>query len=498
MLLELGPDAVGALSGLYRLILLLQALVLILQNREAVRAALSAEEPENAGKGVRAAIASWNILAARWHFIAVPYFFIFFFLWTSDSQAGLQFLLSSTALTIGIIAAAYILNRMLQAGTERFFAVGERLQRLVPGIEARANRYTPIIGRALGGVIWTVATVFALDAWGIPTLEILFSDPGIIFISALVGVIFTATMATLVIEGVQAGAEYFLSGRRDSQGEIIEPTPQQRTLLPLGYSVIKWITIGVAAMIILDNLGVNIAPVLAGAGILGLAIGFGAQSLVKDIITGVFMLIEDNIAVGDIVRVKDIGGMVEGFTLRSVRLRDYDGNVHVIPNSSIDVVTNFTKEYSRAVFDIGVAYRESVDEVIEIIREVGDEMQADPEWGDQILEPVEIAGLDRFDDSAVTIRGRFKTQPIKQWGVRREFYRRIKNTFDERGIEIPFPYRTITWAEAKTPEGNRNISEENKKTSEENRKTQEENPAKTGFFRPPPSIPASDDSDGEP
>ncbi len=261
------------------------------------------------------------------------------------------------------------------------------------------------------------------------------------------GIAITAAVATLIIEGVQAGTEYFLSGRRDAHGEIIEPTAQQRTLLPLGFSVIKWLTIGITAIIVLDSLGVNIAPVLAGAGILGLAIGFGAQSLVKDIITGVFMLIEDNIAVGDIVRVKDIGGMVEGFTLRSARLRDYDGNVHVIPNSAIDVVTNFTKEYSRAVFDIGVAYRENVDEVIEVIRQVGEEMQADPEWGAQILEPVEIAGLERFDNSAVTIRGRFKTQPIKQWGVRREFYRRIKNTFDERGIEIPFPYRTLTWAE---------------------------------------------------
>ncbi len=197
-------------------------------------------------------------------------------------------------------------------------------------------------------------------------------------------------------------------------------------------------------------MGVNIAPVLAGAGILGLAIGFGAQSLVKDIITGVFMLIENNIAIGDIVRVKDIGGQVESFSLRSVRLRDYSGNVHVIPNSSIEVVTNFTKEFSRAVFDIGVAYREDVDRVIRIIRQVGDEMAGDPEWADQILEPIEIAGLESFDESAVTIRGRFKTKPIKQWAVRREFNRRIKKAFDEHGIEIPFPYRTLTWAE-KTP-----------------------------------------------
>ncbi len=472
--LGLGPDAVGTLSGLYRLILLLQALVLVLQNREVVRAVLSAEEPEGAGKGVRAAIAFWNIITARWYFIAVPYFIVFFFLWSSDSGTGLKFLITSTALTVGIVGAAYILNRAVLLGTERFFAVSDRLKLLVPGIEDRANRYTPVISRALSGIIWVAAVVLALDAWGIPTLDVLFSASGMIFIRAIIGVLFTAAVATLVIEGFQAGSEYFLSGRRDTNGEPIEPTAQQRTLLPLGCSVIKWITIGIAAMIILDNLGVNIAPVLAGAGILGLAIGFGAQSLVKDIITGVFMLIEDNIAVGNIVKVKDIGGQVEGFTLRSVRLRDYDGNVHVIPNSAIDVVTNFTKEFSRAVFDIGVAYRENVDEVIGIIREVSEEMQADPEWGNDILEPVDIAGLDRFGDSSLIIRGRFKTRPIKQWGVRREFHRRIKKAFDERGIEIPFPYRTLTWAEPKEPD-------------------KEKARQDASFLTPPPPIPPGED-----
>ncbi|MBT3820637.1 MAG: mechanosensitive ion channel, partial [Nitrospinaceae bacterium] len=274
-------------------------------------------------------------------------------------------------------------------------------------------------------------------------------------IATLAEIIITVALAILFIEGAHAAVEYFLNGRRDHQGSVIEPSPHQRTLLPLAYSAVKWVVIAVAGIILLASLGVNIAPVLAGAGILGLAIGFGAQSLVKDIITGVFMLIENNIAIGDIVRVKDIGGTVESFSLRSVKLRDYDGNVHVIPNSVIDVVTNFTKEYSRAVFEVGVAYREDADRVMGVIRQVGDEMAQDPEWGDQILEPVEIAGLERFDDSAIVIRGRFKTKPIKQWGVRREFNRRIKIAFDAMSIEIPFPYRTLTWAQEapEPPEG---------------------------------------------
>jgi len=450
--LALGADASALLSNLYRFILLLQALVLVSQQRDRVRSLLSAREPEDAAGAVRFAIAACNVVAARWHFVAIPYLIAFFAVWSTGSQVGLNYLLRATALTALVLAVAAALSRLVRLGTKRLFAVSERLKTLVPGIEERANRYTPVISGAMRALIWVGAFLFVLDAWGVPSLDILFSNAGIRFIGGLAGIAITLAVATGAIEACRAAIDHFLSGRRDARGEPILPTPQQRTLLPLGFSVVKWAAISIAGIIILDNLGVNIAPVLAGAGILGLAVGFGAQSLVKDIITGVFLLLENNIAVGDVVKVKDIGGLVEGFNLRSVRLRDYDGNVHVIPNGAIDVVTNYTKEYSRAVFDIGVAYRENVDEVIEVIRQVGEEMRAEPEWADAILEPVEIAGLDRFADSAVVIRGRFKTKPIKQWSVRREFFRRIKIAFDERGIEIPFPYRTLTWAEPKKTE----------------------------------------------
>ncbi len=445
--LTLGPEAVIALTNIYRLIILLQALSLVLQYRDGVRKLLAASEPEDAGRAVKTAVATWNILVSRWHFFAIPYFIVFFMLWATESRDGVRFLISATGKTALIAAAAYFIVRLVRLAASRLYSVGDRLKAIVPGIEKRANRYTPLITRSLSSIIWAVAFLFILDAWGLPTIEALFSVAGVKFLTSIGEIIVTVGISILFIEGVHVTVEYFLNGRKDEAGDIIEATPHQRTLLPLGFSAFKWVTIVVAGILVLDSLGVNIAPVLAGAGILGLAIGFGAQSLVKDIITGVFMLIENNIAIGDIVRVKDIGGAVEGFNLRSVRLRDYNGNVHVIPNSSIDVVTNFTKDFSRAVFDIGVAYREDVDRVIGVIRQVADEMAADPVWGEQILEPVEIAGVERFDDSAVTIRGRFKTKPIKQWGIRREFNKRIKKAFDEHQIEIPFPYRTLTWAE---------------------------------------------------
>jgi len=205
----------------------------------------------------------------------------------------------------------------------------------------------------------------------------------------------------------------------------------------------------VAAMMILRQLGIEIGPILAAAGIVGLAVGFGAQSLVKDLISGFFILLEDQFRVGDVVQIGDKGGLVERLNLKTTILRDLAGNVHYIPNGQIDAVTNMTKEYSRYVFDIGVAYREDVEEVIEVMKEVDEELRNDPEFKDDIISPIEILGLDKFADSALIIKARTTTKPIKQWRVGREFNLRLKKKFDQRNIEIPFPHVTLYLGEDK-------------------------------------------------
>jgi small conductance mechanosensitive channel len=201
----------------------------------------------------------------------------------------------------------------------------------------------------------------------------------------------------------------------------------------------------VAAMMVLAELGVDLKPILAAAGIGGLAIGFGAQSVVKDVISGFFLLLENQVRVGDVVSIGGTGGLVEAITLRTLVLRDLAGNVHIIPHGAVDRLTNMTKDYSRYVFDVGVAYREDPDEVMGILREVGAELQGDPEFGPDILESLEILGVDSFADSAVIIKCRIMTRPIQQWRVGREMNRRIKKAFDKHGIEIPFPHRTLYW-----------------------------------------------------
>ena len=188
------------------------------------------------------------------------------------------------------------------------------------------------------------------------------------------------------------------------------------------------------ALIVLSELGINIAPLLAGAGVVGLAIGFGAQTLVKDVITGIFILAEDTVAVGDVVDLGGHIGVVEAMTLRSIRLRDHTGAVHTIPFSAVSTVMNMTRDFGYAVFDIGIAYSEDLDRVIDLLRKLGDEMRQDKAFARDIREPIEVMGINRFADTAVIIRVRLKTAPGKQWGVEREFNRRLKRLFEEHGI----------------------------------------------------------------
>lgn len=239
---------------------------------------------------------------------------------------------------------------------------------------------------------------------------------------------------------------------RDIQKDLHpEPDVTQRveTLSGILYRTAVIIIVVVASLVVLSHLRIKLGPVIAAAGIGGLAIGFGAQSLVKDFISGFFILLEDQARVGDVIQVDGQGGLVEKITLRHIRLRDLNGVVHFFPNGSIGKVANMTREFSYYVIDMGVAYREDVDEVMGIMRRTVEEMRAEEPWNLDILEPLEVLGVDKFADSAVVIRARIKTRPIRQWAAGREFNRRIKIAFDEAGIEIPFPHRTVYWGESK-------------------------------------------------
>ena len=240
-----------------------------------------------------------------------------------------------------------------------------------------------------------------------------------------------------------------LSGLLQRKSGDIEYVKRSDTLSGVIHWILRVVILAVAAFMLLEKVGVPVAPILTAAGVVGLAVGFGAQNLVQDFITGFFLLLEDQIRVGDVVSIGGKGGLVEKVNLRMVILRDLSGTVHFIRNGKIDVVSNMTKEFSNYVFDIGVAYRENVDDVIKVLKEIDEEIRQDPEFKNDILSPLEVMGLDSFGDSAVIIKARTKTKPIQQWRIGREFNRRIKIKFDELGIEIPFPHQTIYFGKDK-------------------------------------------------
>jgi moderate conductance mechanosensitive channel len=208
----------------------------------------------------------------------------------------------------------------------------------------------------------------------------------------------------------------------------------------------------VAGTLVLGEVGISIAPILATAGVAGVAIGFGAQSLIKDYFTGFFLLLEDQLRQGDVVEVAGKSGLVEEVTLRFVRLRDFQGHVHFIPNGEIKVVSNRTRGFAHAAVDVGIGYGDDIDQALAAMREVGSAMRADPNWQAKIADEVEALGVERLDNSSVVLRCRVKVVPaIEQWNVKREFLKRLKKAFDERGIEIPFPQMTIHTAGVTPP-----------------------------------------------
>jgi len=224
---------------------------------------------------------------------------------------------------------------------------------------------------------------------------------------------------------------------------ITEREKRARTAASLLRTVGTTLVVIVAVMMAFREIGLDITPLIAGAGVAGLAIGFGAQSLIKDIIAGFFILLEDQFHVGDVIQAAGVSGQVEQMTLRMTIIRDLQGTVHFIPNGEIKVVSNLTKEWSRAVLEIGVGYEEDVDRVIALLSEIGRSLAEDESFGKLVLEPPQVLGVEALTDSQVTIRMLTKTVPFKQWEVARELRRRIKTRFDREGIRTPYPHRVI-------------------------------------------------------
>ena len=410
--------------------------IFILQNRNAVTGWLRGNGEAASGNGLRRRVhLIRQTLAGCWHGLAIFYVAVIYFIWALDLPGGFEFVVQRTLGTIAIGLALWILSSGLRLLMDRAFTVADELRQRYPSLESRANLYLPMLRKIVSAVLWIGGAVLLLQIWGVDSLVWLSSERGRRFVGMLVTIGFALGLGVVVWEVASALIERKIRrlDRQDTRNARL------RTFLPLLRTVIFVTLVMVVGLTVLSELGINIAPLLAGAGVVGLAIGFGSQALVKDVITGMFILFEDTINVGDVVDLDGKSGSVEAITIRTIRLRDGQGSQLTIPFSAVTTIKNMTRDYGYYVFDLSVSYDQDVKKIEDILRAVDEDIRADDAWKPKIMAPIEIFGLDKFGDYAMRVGARVKTQPSQQWSVGREYNRRIKAAFDAAGISIPYP-----------------------------------------------------------
>ncbi|CAA7613178.1 putative Mechanosensitive ion channel protein [Candidatus Terasakiella magnetica] len=420
--------------------------IFILQNREAFAAALRRQSDEPMfGRHIQGLKVR---LADIWHIIAILWVLAIYVVWALQVKGGFEFMLRATILTLVILALAGSVSALLRRAIDRGFAVSQEIRDRFPLLEARANRYLPILHVVLRGTVAVVTALTLAQAWGLDGLGLLATESGRRAVSSLISIAVVLLSAMVVWEVLHGAIERYLSAT-DADGNHLQRSGRAKTLLPLVRNAVFVLLAVMVTLIVLSELGVNIAPLLAGAGVLGIAIGFGSQKLVQDIITGAFILFEDTIAVGDSVKVGEHAGTVEAISIRAIRIRDGNGALHTVPFSAVTTVVNATKGFNFAVFDIGIAYDQDTDQVAALLAELGEELRADPIWSALMVEPLEVLGVERFDPSSVVMRARVKTTAGDRMPLTREFNRRLKQRFDAVGISMPFPQTQVWIGKAK-------------------------------------------------
>ena len=436
LLVALGLPAVGA--ALLRLPLALalaaMALVVIAQSRQTVAVWIRAHPGGGRGLALR------RRLADIWHVPAMLAVAALFAAWALG--LNFAFLLRGFAATALALLVALLISTAVHRGLGRLFRIGGELASRFPGLEKRTDRYLWAVGWLLNAAVWLLALVAVLAGWGIDAAAVLLAPAALDAAGRLLEVLAVAAAAALAWELGDGAITGYLA-----RGGERAPGPRLKTLLPLARNALLIAIAAVATLTVLATLGLDIAPLLAGVGVAGIAIGFGAQALVRDVIAGAFILFEDQLSIGDWVEAGGKMGGVESISIRAVTLRDLDGYLHTVPFGQIGTLTNMMRDFGYAVIDVGIAYQEDTDRVIEALREVDREARRDAALAGQLAGELEVMGVTALGDSSVTLRVRVPTLPGCQWGVRRDYLRLVKRHFDEKGIEIPFPHLTVYFGE---------------------------------------------------
>ncbi len=411
------------------------AIRLVLRNRRPVRAALQKWAERDADGIVGNTLGA---LAQMWHLLAIAYVLGLLLIWATRPTDSLGFMVSATLHSVVAIVAGVLVMSLITRAIAGGVRLSDKLRRRLPTLESQLNTFVPGILSTIRFLVFVAVVGTVAQSWGIFDLTgWLSTGTGRELVQALLSAAMILLFAGIVWLAVSSWIEFKLN---PTGGRLV--TARERTLLSLLRNAFTVLVVVMAAMLTLSALGVNIAPLLAGAGVVGLAIGFGAQRLVQDIITGAFIQFENAMNTGDVVTAGGVTGVVEKLTIRSVGLRTMDGTYHLIPFSSVETVSNMMKDFSYHVAEIGVAYREDIGRVKALMREAFERLR-ETEHGGVILGDLDMQGITSFADSAVMVRARIMTRPGQHWAVGRAYNELIKEIFDREGVEIPFPHVTL-------------------------------------------------------
>ena len=438
LLLGLSDIAHEALQKGVGLILHLCLAIMVVQKRRAIRRRLRA--PAGA-TGVAASLR--NRFANVWHWIALFFLIAGWLVWAIEVPHGYETLLHYFIVTILVLIGARLVLLVLLGVVDRFMRPASQGEGFYPGMYARLGVYHPVVTVALRLTIYLLCVLGLLQLYGLNTfLWLVESTLGLRILSASGTLLVTIVLAFAAWEAINGAVQQHLDRlQREAQ---LAKSARLRTLLPLLRSTVLITIAIIAGLMILGEIGINIAPLLAGAGIIGVAIGFGSQKLVQDLITGIFLLLENAMQVGDTVTVSGLTGVVEALSVRTIRLRAGDGSVHIIPFSSVTSVTNVNRGLGNASVVVSVAHDEDTDHVSDELKAIVAEMREDADLSAKMLSDLQLWGVDKVDGASVTIAGQVVCTDSGRWAVQREFNRRMKRRFQELGIRIFNPVQTIT------------------------------------------------------
>jgi moderate conductance mechanosensitive channel len=437
LLLGLSRGGYAALLRLVMLVVHLFVVVIILQCRKQFAELIRAP---GGREGIAARLR--NRLAAVWHYLAIALDIALWSVWALNVHNGYSLLLQYFVGTLAIVLIARMTTIVALGLIDRGFSIRPEVLQRFPGLETRANRYLPVLRRIVAGLIAFIAFVAVLEVWGV--------DAIVWFYGGQIGSRLLSALSTVAIAALVAAAIWEISNAlMDRQINALSHeghyarAARLRTFQPMLRTVLLCLIVTVVGLTALSEIGVNVAPLLAGAGIVGIAIGFGSQKLVQDLITGLFLLLENGVQVGDNVSVAGLTGTVENVSIRTIRLRAGDGSVHIVPFSAVTTITNASRGAGNAAVSVSVAYKEDTDRVSQILKDIVAEMRKEPEYRMSIRGDLELWGVDKIDGSMATMVGQIRCTDSGRWPVQREFNRRMKRRFQECGIDIAAANQTI-------------------------------------------------------